>query len=95
MKKARIMLFSVFVLVVISTNLALKTNRFSGNVFYEYGVSTTIVGGPSVTGCVVPITLFSTTTVVGGTVVSWTSSTTFLTRTCSACTVRLTAAPIE
>jgi hypothetical protein len=90
MKKARIILFSVLVLAVISTNLALKTKRFVGHVFYKFGVSTTTVGGPIVTGCVVPTTLNSVVPIFSGVTLTCLTASPLITTTCSGCTVKIT-----
>jgi hypothetical protein len=93
MKKAKILLSAIVLVAVVGGAFAFKANRFIAKVFYSYGVSTTTVGGPTVTGCVVPVTLTSTTALVGS--LAPVSSTTFITNTSSVCTATLTAALAE
>jgi hypothetical protein len=95
MKKAKFFLSLIIIIAIVSALLGLKTNRRGVFIFYGYGTSTTAIGGPSVTGCVVPTTLLSTTTVFGGILLTCISSTTFITTTCSSCTARVTAALTE
>ena len=55
MKKAKITLAAIGAIAIVGGGLALKANHFTHSIMYTYGVSTTVIGGPLVTGCVVPV----------------------------------------
>ena len=94
MKKAKISLLAIALISIFSVNLAFIESGFTQHVFYSYGATTTTVGGPVVTGCVVPVTTALTTTVVGG-FTTRLGTTTFLTTNPNSYTSRVTASPNE
>jgi len=65
MKKAKILLSAIALITLVSGALAFKASRFETHPFFTYGASTTKVGGPIVTGCVVPRAFFKITDPAG------------------------------
>jgi len=90
MRNAKILLSALVILTIVATVLAFKVNHYNANMFYRFGTSTTKVGGPSVTGCVVPTLLFDCTTVFFGQPLIGYSTTTFVTSDSFQCTVVVT-----
>ena len=95
MKKAKIMLSVIALVAVVSGALAFKANRFIFKPFYKYGIATTVAGGPSVTGCVVPTAILYTTTLNPTTTLFGYSTTTVLANTSTGCSVAVITSPAE
>jgi len=93
MKKAKIMLSAIAVIAVVSGAVAFKASRFTANTFFSYGSATTKIGGPIVTGCVVPVATFRTTDPSG--VQTNLLPTTFITNTSTPCTTLVIASDAE
>ena len=90
MLNAKILLSVLVIMTIVATVLAFKANHYTAHTFYRFGTSTTTVGGPSVTGCVVPTFLFDCTTVFFGQPLIGYSTTTFITSDSFQCTVVVT-----